>query len=268
MCSSTSTSTSISTDHLRSQLDQLHSEAHITRAKANNARLRLLRLSEAAENLCRQAAVSVRKGKEDEARDLLLQKKKVMLALEKSKGRVELLDELAAKLTEAISIKEAELVRNVASDLDIDEDNAEGPVRIVSPTQDDGKTLDDDYDIAYQSSIGDDQKLRPAINKEGNVLSFKEDVDAVSESISNGNEGTLFNNFRGLSSYINFLDELDQQLYIIEKDLMTVFERPDATSENEEKPNSSKKKQLEILENIRGTRMRLHKYAQEVSGTK
>ena len=57
-------------------------------------------MSEAAENLCRQAAVSVRKDKEDEARELLLQKKKVMLALEKSKGRVELLDELAAKLTE------------------------------------------------------------------------------------------------------------------------------------------------------------------------
>lgn len=57
-------------------------------------------MSEAAENLCRQAAVSVRKGKEDDARELLLQKKKVKLALEKSKGRVELLDELAAKLNE------------------------------------------------------------------------------------------------------------------------------------------------------------------------
>ncbi|XP_057523122.1 uncharacterized protein LOC130802996 [Amaranthus tricolor] len=264
MCSSTSTST----DHLRSQLDQLHSEVHITRTKANNARLRLLRLSEAAENLCRQAAVSVRKDKEDEARELLLQKKKVMLALEKSKGRVELLDELAAKLTEAISIKEAQLVRNVALDLEIDGDNAEGPVRIVSPTRDDEKTLDDDYNITYQSSDGDDKKLGPATNKEGNVLSFKEEVHAVSENISNGNEGTMFNNFKGLSTYIDFLDELDQQLYIIEKDLMTVFERPAAILENEEKLNSSKVKQLEILENIRGARMRIRDYVQEVSRSK
>lgn len=118
------------------------------------------------------------------------------------------------------------------------------------------KTLDDDYDLAYQSSVGDDQKLGPAINKEGNVQYFKEEVDAVSEDIRNGNEGTFFNNFKGLSSDIDFLDELDQQLYIIEKDLMTVFERPDANLENEEKPNSSKVKQLEILENIRGARMR------------
>ena len=88
------------------------------------------------------------------------------------------------------------------------------------------------------------------------MLSFKEEVHAVSENISNGNEGTMFNNFKGLSTYIDFLDELDQQLYIIEKDLMTVFERPAAILENEEKLNSSKVKQLEILENIRGARMR------------
>ena len=159
-------------------------------------------------------------------------------------------------LVQAISIKEAQLVRNVALDLEIDGDNAEGPVRIVSPTRDDEKTLDDDYNITYQSSDGDDKKLGPATNKEGNVLSFKEEVHAVSENISNGNEGTMFNNFKGLSTYIDFLDELDQQLYIIEKDLMTVFERPAAILENEEKLNSSKVKQLEILENIRGARMR------------
>lgn len=59
-----------------------------------------MRLSEAAERLRRQAAVSVQRGKENEARELLFQKKKVMQALEKSKGRIELLDELSAKLNE------------------------------------------------------------------------------------------------------------------------------------------------------------------------
>ena len=57
-------------------------------------------MSEAAENLKRQAAISVRTGKEDNARELLFQKKKVMEALEKSKNRIELLDELSTKLNE------------------------------------------------------------------------------------------------------------------------------------------------------------------------
>lgn len=67
---------------------------------AKSARLRLLRLSEAAEKLRRQAAISVQTGKENDARELLFQKKKVMLALEKSKRRIELLDELSTKLNE------------------------------------------------------------------------------------------------------------------------------------------------------------------------
>lgn len=67
---------------------------------ANSARLRLLRLSEAAEKLRRQAALSIRKGKENDARELLFQKKKIMDALEKSKNRIELLDELCLKLNE------------------------------------------------------------------------------------------------------------------------------------------------------------------------
>lgn len=72
----------------------------ILAVSANSARLRLLRLSEAAEKLRQQAAISVRTGKENEARDLLFQKKKVMQALEKSNSRIKLLDELSAKLNE------------------------------------------------------------------------------------------------------------------------------------------------------------------------
>lgn len=66
----------------------------------NNARLRLLRLSEAAEKLRRQAALSIHKGKENDARELLFQKRKIMEALDKSKNRIELLDELSLKLNE------------------------------------------------------------------------------------------------------------------------------------------------------------------------
>jgi len=55
-------------------------------------------LSEAAEKIQRQAAISVQTGKENDARELLFQKKKVKQALEKSKSRIELLDELSTKL--------------------------------------------------------------------------------------------------------------------------------------------------------------------------
>ena len=67
---------------------------------ANNARLRLLRLSEAAEKLQKQAGISIQKGEENDAREMLFQRKKVLQALEKSKSRIELLDELSAKLSQ------------------------------------------------------------------------------------------------------------------------------------------------------------------------
>ncbi|XP_056693645.1 uncharacterized protein [Spinacia oleracea] len=262
MCSAST----INTDHLRSQLDQLHSEAHITRTKANNARFRLLRLSEAAENLRRQAALSVRKGKENDARELLFQKKKIMSALEKSKGRVELLDELAAKLNEAISIKEAQLVRDVASDLDIDGDDAGGPVRIVSPTQDDLKILDDDNDATFnRSDVSENQEVMPDIDSEGIMLSYSEAEETVPESINCGTETNMSSSFRGPSSYIDFLEDLDQQLNKIENDLVTSLELPALVLENEEKP---KVKQMEILEHIRVARVRIRKYVEEIAGNK
>lgn len=59
-----------------------------------------MRLSEAAERFQRQAAVKVRVGLEMEARDMLLQKRKVMQALDKCKSRIEMLDKLSAKLSE------------------------------------------------------------------------------------------------------------------------------------------------------------------------
>lgn len=59
-----------------------------------------MRLSEVIEKLRRQAAVSAQTGSENNARDLLFQKKKVMQAMEKLKSRIELFDELSAKLNE------------------------------------------------------------------------------------------------------------------------------------------------------------------------
>ncbi|KAF5760790.1 hypothetical protein HanXRQr2_Chr16g0757541 [Helianthus annuus] len=101
---------------------------------ANKARQRLLRLSETAEKLKIRAAVSVQAGKENEARDLLFQKKKVMQDLDNTKSRIELLEELAAKLIEAISLKERQFVTTVSSDLEIEKQDDESPVRVMSPS--------------------------------------------------------------------------------------------------------------------------------------
>jgi hypothetical protein len=60
-------------------------------------------LTEAAENLKKRAAVSVRMGKENEAVDLLVQKKKLTKALENIKERIELLDKLSTKLSEVMT---------------------------------------------------------------------------------------------------------------------------------------------------------------------
>lgn len=59
-----------------------------------------MRLTEAAENLQRGAAKSIQIGKENEARELLIQKKKLLQALEKSKNRIDVLDKLSVKVTE------------------------------------------------------------------------------------------------------------------------------------------------------------------------
>lgn len=54
--------------------------------------------------LQRQALTCIQNGRETDARDLLVRKKKIMQALENSKRRIDLLDELSAKLNEVSNI--------------------------------------------------------------------------------------------------------------------------------------------------------------------
>lgn len=258
----------VNTDLLRSQLDQLHSEAETTRRKeffpANNARFRLLRLTEAAEKFRQQAARSLQMGKEDDARDLLLQKKKVMTALEKSKGRVELLDELAAKLNEAISIKEAQLIENIGSDLEFDRVDAESPVRIVCPMQENGQRVEDDNGTAVNSSDIDTEELILDGESQAKMLSDGKSEDkTVPECFSGGNEASMLSSLRWISSYIDLLENFDLQLYKIEEELVTLLEVSTLLLENQDKPNNSRVQQIsEILESIRGTRARVQCFMQ------
>ncbi|CAA6665354.1 unnamed protein product [Spirodela intermedia] len=165
-------SSSSGAEQLRTQLDLLREEAELTRSKANSARLRLLRLSEAAEKLRRRAAVDIQNGKENEARELLLQKKKVMQALDRSKNRIELLDELSSKLNEsvihvqAISLKEEQLIGNLTH-MKFSIDDAQQPVHIISPSDEVGEDSDGSVLINSSSpseSVGEDANASELIN--------------------------------------------------------------------------------------------------------
>ncbi|KAL7129180.1 hypothetical protein ABFS83_13G046700 [Erythranthe nasuta] len=193
-----SASPSATAEQLRHQLDNLQKEADNTRDKASNARLRLMRLSEAAEKLRRQAAVSIQTGKENDARDLLFQKKKVMQALEKLKGRIELFDQLSAKLNE-------ETPNNPDADLDKDQ----------------------------QLHIIPENQVDPHAKNE-------------------------FSSEKRLTSYEDFMGDIDQQLKRIEDELEMFLRFSNLLLENKEKPEYAKVQHVtEILADVSHIRERI-----------
>ncbi|KAE8819709.1 hypothetical protein D1007_02369 [Hordeum vulgare] len=138
-------------DRLREQLLQLHAEADLTQSKANSARVRLVRLTEAAENLKKRAVVSVRMGRENEAVDLLVQKKKLTKALENIKERIELLDKLSAKISEVISVKQNMLIEHALHPGTTNVEDSNDDIRVFSGKIDDRVDETSDSNLAGQS---------------------------------------------------------------------------------------------------------------------
>lgn len=259
----------LNTEKLREQLNHLHKEAQSTRNKANNARSRLLRLSEAAEKFRRQAAISVQTGKDNDARELLFQKKKIMQAMEKSKSRIELLDELAAKLNMAISMREKQLIGNVALDLEIATDDAPSPVRIVSPKDDNPDNSDENEDFDQETIKLDDSQELQAPN--GGNADLKTDNELknleASTSGSMSKEADRINSLKGVSSYEEFLERIDQQLREIEVELVTLLRFSSLILENKEKLENSKVQQaLDVLEGVHQLRGRIESIVQKKAG--
>ncbi|XP_039053530.1 uncharacterized protein LOC120195642 [Hibiscus syriacus] len=249
----------INTEQLRYQLDQLHAEAETTRAKASNARLRFLRLSEAADKLRRQAAVSVQRGKENEARDLLFQKKKIMQALEKSKSRIELLDKLSTKLNEVINVKETQLIGNIAADSEVGEEDDSTPVRIVSPKEQDEKDKSKDSDIGALTSILDQ-----------NLLLHTDDLaeQPANEELEeyqafNFNEGNRNGILAAISTYEVFLEHLDQQLKKIEQELTTILNVSTFLLDDQKRKNVKLQQTTKLLESILHLRQRISNMKQK-----
>ncbi|EXB92397.1 hypothetical protein L484_021381 [Morus notabilis] len=248
-------------EQLRAQLDQLQSEADIARAKANNARMRLLRLSEAAENLKRQAAISVRTGKEDAARELLFQKKKVMEALEKSKNRIEFLDQLSTKLNQAISLKERQLIGNVVMDLEVVSEDASTPIRIVSPTlKATENVIGNEGFTSNDQKFSDDQELQSSTEDGEASLPVDQEQEDLEGSLPGtvSSEDEVMSGLKGITSFGGFLGHLDEQLNIIEAELVTVLRVSTLILDSEAKTKNFRVQQtLELLESIRGIRQRI-----------
>ncbi|TQD72662.1 hypothetical protein C1H46_041796 [Malus baccata] len=246
----------VNTEELRAQLGQLHSEAETARAKANNARLRLLRLSEAAEKLKRQAAINVQTGKEDDARELLFQKKKVMEALEKSKHRIEFLDELSTKLNEAISLKEGQLIGNVSLDLEVVREDAFSPVRIVSPTAEVAENLE----MGKEFVSNDLKEETPLLKDNEASLPVEPEGEDLREPLNRGawNEDETISSLKGITSFDSFLEHLDHQLKKIEVELITILRISTLVVDSQEKSRNFKvQKTMELLDSVSGVRQRI-----------
>ncbi|KAM1716882.1 hypothetical protein COP2_025060 [Malus domestica] len=246
----------VNTEELRAQLGQLHSEAETARAKANNARLRLLRLSEAAEKLKRQAAINVQTGKEDDARELLFQKKKVMEALEKSKHRIEFLDELSTKLNEAISLKEGQLIGNVSLDLEVVREDAFSPVRIVSPAAEVAENLE----VGKEFVSNDLKEETPLLKDNQASLPVKPEGEDLREPLNRGawNEDETISSLKGITSFDSFLEHLDHQLKKIEAELITILRISTLVVDSQEKSRNFKvQKTMELLDSVSGVRQRI-----------
>ncbi|KAL5126415.1 hypothetical protein HKD37_14G039032 [Glycine soja] len=262
-CASSSSSSSVSTinsDQLRSQLDHLHSEADATRAKATNARLRFLRLSEVAEKLQKQAAISIQKGQENYAREMLFQRKKVLQALDKSKRRIEVLDEISSKLSEAISLKESQLIGNVTVKIEDTTEDASSPVRIIAPKEEvQNNVTKDESDPDTAEFGGDIQDVQLSIESEGSSLDDKETQHLLeSLSISTPNEDNIARNSSEISSYEDFMEYIDLKLSEIEAELVTVLNVSTLVLDNEERAKNSRLQQtIELLDSIHGIRQRI-----------
>lgn len=254
-----SSSTIINTEQLRSQLDHLHAEADTTRTKANNARLRLLRLSESAEKLKKQAAISMQKGDENYARDMLVQRKKVLQALEKSKSRIELLDELSTKLSEVISLKESQLVGNVTMNMEDTTEDASSPVRIVAPKEEVLKDSPKDDSDLNTMKFGNNQDMQISSESQENPPDDTETENLLrSLSTATGNENNIPSSLSEISSYEDFMEHIDQKLHEIETELVAFLNVSVLVLDSEERPKNSRWQQtMELLEIIHGIRQRI-----------
>lgn len=243
-------------ERLREQLLQLHAEADLTQSKANSTRVRLVRLTEAAENLKKRAAVSIRMGKENEAVDLLVQKKKLTKALESIKQRIEVLDKLSMKISEAISVKQNMLIEHA-----------------LHPGMSNGKESNDNIRV-FSSKVGDEADettSSPAKSSEkafdlqhvvhsGMTGQLEQSELQTSDSFTFSSDLESPNSITNHSSYDAFLDHIGFQLDSLECEIEQYISSQLAEQVDIQKPINAKWQKLsDVLKLVTETRERIAK---------
>lgn len=261
--------TQTTAEQLKAELDALQREAEEARSRANRARSRFMRLTEAVDKLKLQAATSLKAGKEFSAREMLLQKREVLQALEKCKNRVELLDELLTKLGEAISVKETELIKTIVStrfDMDIEKET-EGPVRVVSSkevTSCATENLEEHFSLDPGSKYTNmaEEVLRTVVNDAGenhNRVNQKIDTENLLTKRDRIGDDYFHAIFKGIDSYESFLIYLENQVAEMELKLHTFLKFSSLILEDEAERSTNQKVMtaVEILEALKAVRTRI-----------
>ncbi len=160
---------------------------------------------------------------------------------------------------QAISVKESQLVGNVALDFEVSNENASSPVWIISPKQE--NTEDRNENMKFEPNVVEldgqqdlqlcsESEERPSFDKE------QENIQA-SLSVSIWNEDDIVSSLGGISSYEEFLEHLDQELSKIEAKLVTILRVSTLVLDGKDTPKNSKVQQtLELLEDICGIKKR------------
>lgn len=160
---------------------------------------------------------------------------------------------------QAISLKESHLIENVALDLEVAIEEASSPVRIVSPTSEVIEDLNESKELGSNDlKLHDDGEELPVFTETQASLSANQEQDEVQgplEAILNGDD--IMSSLKGISSYEDFLEHLDQQLNKIEAELVTVSRVSTLVLGGEEGAKNVKVLQLlELLSSIRQIRRR------------
>ncbi|XP_039130450.1 uncharacterized protein LOC120266868 [Dioscorea cayenensis subsp. rotundata] len=212
-----------------------------------------MRLSETAEKLKKRAATKIHDGQESEARDLLIQKKKLMKALESSKSRIEVLDKLSAKLQEVISSKEAQLIENVAVNPSSNAEDRGYPIHFINPKGDVSE------DLSTTGSF-DRSGMESSVKEELESQSLEDDEpqpvvgDPPETHFSSVIERTSSSN--GTPSYNDFRLRAIEQLKNVEED-MVIFLRLLITESESKKITKNAQQILEVLEDLQRIRERI-----------
>lgn len=156
-------------------------------------------------------------------------------------------------------MRESKLVRDVALDCEVGEEDASSPVRIISPRQENIEDLTEIKEfepIVLEHSGRQDSQLYSVVQESLPVNVEPEDLQP-SPSVGIWNEDDIISRLNGIFSYEDFLEHLDHELSNIEVELLAILWISTLVLDSKETPKNSKVQQTsELLEGIHGIRKR------------